>query len=422
MKTWRLLLVMIVVGSLPLSVHAADWPQWRGPERNGISKETGLLKEWPKAGPQLVWQAKNLGDGYSTPAVVGDHLYLLSSKGMSDESVISVGTKDGKPAWSTRLGKVGPNQGPQYPGARSTPTINGDALFALGSNGDLACVEIAGGSIRWLKSLRSDFGGKPGQWAYSESPLIDGDVLVCTPGGEEATIVALNKKNGDVIWKSAIPGEQPAYASAIVVDVGGIKQYVQFLKKGLVGVDAKSGKLLWSYNKTAQGSPANIPSPVADGPYIYSASGRGGGGLIKLDVSNDAVTAKQVYYSNRLPTSIGGVVDIGGYLYGTGSQGLECVEFATGTVKWQDRSIGAGAVCNADGCLYLHGESGDVALVETTPEAYREKGRFTPPGRPAAKNRREKAWAYPVVADGRLYIHEQGTLWSYDVRAQLAAK
>jgi outer membrane protein assembly factor BamB len=395
--------------------QAADWPQWRGPLRNGISQETGLLKEWPKEGPKLLWQLKDIGEGFSTPAVVGERLYVLSNKGMDNEFVQALDVKDGKQVWSTPLGKVGPNRGMQHPAARSTPTVDGELLYALGSDGDLACLETASGKIQWKKNLRTDFAGQPGNWAYAESPLIDGDILVCTPGGKEATLAALNKKNGEVIWKSPVPdGDQAAYASIIIVEAGGIKQYVQFLQKGVIGVDAKTGKFLWRYDKTAQGSPANIPTPVAHEGYVYSATGRSGGGLVKLIVDKGEVTAEPVYFDKKLPTSIGGSVQLGEYLYGTNSQSLVCVEFATGKIKWQDRCVGAGALCYADGRLYIHGEKGDVALVEATPDAYHEKGRFTPPDQPNRGN--NQAWAYPVVANGRLYIRDIGTLWCYDVK------
>jgi outer membrane protein assembly factor BamB len=228
--------------------------------------------------------------------------------------------------------------------------------------------------------------------------------------------VALNKKTGDVLWKLAVPGgDEAAYASAIIVEVGGVKQYVQFLQNGVVGVDARTGKFLWRYDRTAQGSPANMATPVAHEGFVYTASGRSGGGLVQLKVSQGVVQAEPVYAAQKLPNSIGGAVQVGGYLYGTTGAALMCVEFATGTVKWEDRGIGAGAVCYADGRLYLHGENGDVALVEATPEAYRESGRFTPPDQP--ERGRSKAWSYPVVANGRLYIHDTGTLWCYDVKA-----
>jgi outer membrane protein assembly factor BamB len=404
-------------------VFAADWPQWRGPQRDGISRETGLLKEWPAEGPKLLWQAKDIGHGYSTPAVVGERLYLLSNRGEANEFVQALDVKDGRQVWSTRLGNVGPNiPAANYPGARSTPTVDGALLYALGSDGNLACLETAMGKVRWQKNLRTDFGGKTGNWAYAESPLIDGEVLVCTPGGSVATLVALNKRTGDVIWKSAVPGGDPAaYSSAIVVEVGGVKQYVQFLGNGVVGVDAKSGKFLWRDDRTAAKNQVNIPTPVASGGSIYSASAGSGGGLVKLTVNQGMVTAQPVYAAQKLPNSIGGSVRVGEYLYGTAGPVLVCVEFATGTIQWEDRGIGTGSVLYADGRLYLHGETrGDVALVEATPEGYREKGRFMPPDAPDRGPSR--AWAYPVVANGRLYIRDLGSLWCYDVKAAAAAR
>jgi outer membrane protein assembly factor BamB len=412
--------MIAVLGSVALlgNAAAADWPQWRGPKRDGISEEAGLIKEWPKEGPKLLWQVKSAGGGYSTPAVAGERLYLLGSEGKENEYVKALDVKDGKEVWSVRIGKVGnPDQRPPYPAARSTPTVEGDVLYALGSDGDLVCLETAGGKERWRKSLRADFGGKPGMWAYAESPLADGDVLVVTPGGDGATIVALKKASGDVIWKSAVPGgDEAGYASVITVETGGIKQYVQFLQKGLVGVDAKTGKFLWRYEKTAQGSPANIPTPIAHDGRVYSATGRGGGGLVQLKIAGDAVAAEEVYFSPRLPKSIGGAVKVGEHLYGTTDQAVICVQFTTGEVKWEERSVGPGSLCFADGRLYIHGENGEVALIEASPEGYREKGRFTPPDPP--DRGRSKAWAYPVVANGRLFIRDLDRLWCYDVKGK----
>src|SRR5439155_16177803 len=414
----RVLLIVVGLAVFFQSVQAADWPQWRGPQRNGISPETGLLKEWPKNGPKLLWRIDDIDYGYSTPAIVGDVIYLLSNKGMEDESVRALAVQDGKQVWSTRLGKVGSNKGPQFPAARSTPTVGGDRLYALGSGGDLACLETATGKIQWQKNLREDFGGQAGNWAYSESPLIDGDQLVCTPGGKEATLLCLNKKTGEVIWKSAVPeGDSAGYASANVVEAAGHKQYVQFLAKGVVGVDAKTGRLLWRYDQTGKG-PANIPTPVVQASYVYSSGGRSGfGGLVKLKADKDGVAAEPVYYERNLPTAIGGAVLLDGYLYGTTAQELVCAEFTTGKVKWHDKCVGAGAICCADGRLYVHGENGEVALIQATPEAYREMGRFSASDQPKhTRGAMEKAWAYPVVANGRLYIRDLGTLWCYDIR------
>lgn len=413
MKTrWWLVIVFSLLAT------ARDWPQWRGPHRTGISQETELLQAWPKEGPKLLWQVADIGDGYATPAVAGGRLYLLGNRGMDSEFVQALSVEDGKPAWTTRLGNVGNrDQQPAYPMAKSTPTVDGELLYAFSSDGDLACLESATGKVVWQKNVRREFAGQPGTWAYAESPLIDGDVLVVTPGGAEATLVALSKKTGAAIWKSAVPGgDRAAYSSAITIEAAGRKQYVQFLDKGLVGVDSKTGKFLWRYTGTS-GGPANIATPVARGAYVYSTNSRRfGGGLVQLIPTTDGVSAEQVYFERDVPNTLGGQVLIGDYLYGTNQQGPVAAEFATGKIRWQAPGIGPGAVFYAEGRLYFHGENGDVALVEATPDEYREKGRFTPPGQPKRRDSRERAWSYPVVADGRLYIRDLGTLWCYDVK------
>lgn len=404
---------------LPGRLDAADWPQWRGPQRDGISRETGLLKEWPKEGPRLLWQKNDSGAGYSTPAVMGDRICLLSNEGLDNEFVQALDVKDGGRLWQTRLGKVGnPDQKPSYPGARSTPTVDGDILFALGSDGDLACIGTADGKVRWQRHLRAEFGGRPGVWAYSESPLLDGDALVCTPGGSNATMIALNKRSGELLWKCAVPGgDEAAYASPILVEVAGVRQYVQLLGNGLVGVEAKTGRFLWRYDKAVSIYRANIPTPLAHENLIYTAGAGKGGGLVRLKVNAGQVEAEQVYFSPKLPTAIGGVIKIGESLYGTTGQAMLCVDFATGNVRWEERALGAASFVFADGRLYLHAENGDAGLVEPSPEGYREKGRFTPPNRPKRANDMEKAWTFPVVANGRLYLRDHAMLWCYDVKA-----
>src|SRR4051812_14983219 len=295
------MLFALVISIVCATAFADDWPQWRGPNRDGISKETGLLKEWPKDGPKLAWTAKDLGGGYGTPSVAAGRIFLMTNQGVEDESVKALNAKDGAPVWSTRLGKVGyPNQQPSYPGARSTPTVDGTMVYAISSDGDLACLDAATGKIQWQKNLRTDFGGKAGIWGYAESPLIDGDVLVCTPGGAEATVVALDKKTGNVIWKSRIPGGDAAgYSSIMITETGGTKQYIAYTAAGLIGLDAKSGKPLWNYEKTKGPMGMSILTPVIHDQLIYTGSfGRagGGGGAVKLVANQGSVTADQSYY------------------------------------------------------------------------------------------------------------------------------
>jgi len=362
-----------------------------------------------------LWRVNNVGSGFSTPSVVGPRMYLLSNEGVANEYVRALDVSDGRQVWSARIGRVGnADQQPSYPGTRSTPTVDGDVLYALGSDGDLVVLDLATGRVRWKKSLRTDFGGEPGTWGYSESPLVDGDALVVTPGGR-TSLVALNKKTGEVIWRSVVPGGEPAgYASIAIVQTGSVKQYATFLQKGLVGVDARTGAFLWRDNRTADGSAANIPTPVVSGSGVYNATNQGGGALVQLGVAAGKVTAQPAYHERRLPGSNGGSIVIGGYLYGTNATSLLCAEFTTGAVKWQERGIGTASLAYADGRLYLRGEEGDVALVEPSPVSYREKGRFTPPGAP--ERGPAKAWPHPVVANGRLFVRDLGTLWSYDVR------
>lgn len=414
--SWRRnFIALAILGSFAV-VHGADFAQWRGPLRDGHSPETGLLQEWPKDGPKLFWQGQAVGAGYSTPAVVGDRIYLLGSDA-SEESVYALNVKDGSKVWAAKLGKVGhPEQQPSYPGARSTPTVDGKVLFALGSDGDLVCLETANGKEVWRKHLRTDFGGKYGEWAYSESPLVDGDKLIVTPGGTNATLVALNKKTGAVIWKCAVPGGSDAsYSSVIHAEFSGVKQYVQFLASGLVGVDAKSGKLLWHFEKTAKGSPAVIITPLVSDGLIYSGAFRATSAMIKPVLKDGVFTLEEIYSGNKLPIGLGGVVKVGDNFYGSSSQSAMCVDFKTGTVKWEERGIGPCSWLVADKRIYVHAESGEVALIEPSAEGYREKGRFAPSNPP--KRGQEKAWAYPVVANGKLYVREQNSLWCYDVKA-----
>src|SRR5438128_10931422 len=301
------------------SLRAADYPQWRGPGRDGISKDTGLLKEWPKDGPALLWKIETLGGGFSTPAVACGKIFINVDK-EGKEYAVALDTKNGKEIWSVELGKVGPNLGPQYPGTRSTPTVDGGKVFCLGSDGDLACLDAATGSVKWKKNYKTDFGGKAGMWAYSESPLVDGDIVIGTPGGEKATLVALNKNTGSVVWRCIVPsldeniaGEPAGYASIIIAQTGGIKQYVQFLHDGVVGVDAKTGKFLWRDDRTKDVA-ANIPTPVFHDGYVFSGGGRTAGALVKLTAANGGVEATPVYLEKKLATGIGGAIRLGDHL------------------------------------------------------------------------------------------------------------
>jgi outer membrane protein assembly factor BamB len=405
-------LLLAAALAAPLAAADAPWPQFRGPNRDDISPDKGLLAEWPKDGPPLAWKAAGVGAGFSSVSIAGGRVFTMGDKGDSS-FVFAVAQDSGKPLWSAKVGRAGGN----YAGTRCTPTVDGDRVYALGQFGDLVCLKAATGQVVWRKNLPRDFQGHSGGWNYTESPLIDGDKLVCTPGGKEATMVALHKKTGAVVWKGVIPGGDSAgYASAVISEGAGVRQYVQLLGGGVAGFRADDGHLLWRYTRYA-GNTANIPTPVVRGDYVFTAAGYGAGGaLLKLGRDGGGVKEEVVYHSGSLTNKHGGVVLVGEYLYGdTDDSGHPfCAEFLTGKVRWkkEERTRGAGsaAVTFADGHLYFRYDNGWVALVEASPDGYREVSTFKIP------NSSNASWPHPVVAGGRLYLREQDVLWCYDVK------
>ena len=411
-----------------VDVGAADWPGWRGANRDGQSAETGLLGEWPAAGPRLAWKASGLGGGLSSVAVVGDRIYTLGDKDGSQQ-LLALSRKDGALVWAAKVGAVWKDE---FGGPRTTPTVDGDSVYALGSDGDLVAVDIGTGKERWRKNLEKDYGGRVMTvWKWSESPLVDGDRLVFTPGGPWAALVAVDKKTGKDIWQSEVPhlgdkGRDGAGYSSIVVSNGaGVKQYVQLMGRGLVGVRASDGKLLWSYNKVAN-NVANISTPIVRGNYVFASTGyQTGSVLLELQKAGEGVSAKELYFldSNTFQNHHGGMVLVGDHVYaGHGhNKGFPiCVDFITGKVTWggdiRNAGTGSAAVMYADGRLYFRYQNGVVVLVEATPAGYRERGTFTIPD---VKN---PSWPHLVVADGTLFVREQDTLYAYDVKAPAAKR
>jgi outer membrane protein assembly factor BamB len=407
------LLAALSVPPLSVAVRADDWPAWRGANRDGLCREKGLLRQWPKGGPPLLWKTTGLGIGYSTPSVVGNVLYVMGGKDGQDwVMALDVG-KRGKPLWASPLGPTR-NAGNGYPGPRSTPTIDGDRLYVTSLAGDVVCMDIhRKGRIVWRRDLVKDFGGKAPQWGYAESVLVDGPWVVCTPGGPKNTIAALDKTNGRLVWGSPA-GEQAQYASVIKVTVGRSKQYVNLMKSGVIGVAAKDGKLLWRYAAPAS-RVANCSTCVTSGDTVFAASGYGvGGGLIKIEPSGGGFAASQVYFTKKMQNHHGGTVLADGFLYGCcDPNALTCLDYKTGQVQWTDRSSGKGSVLWAGRMLFFRSESGPISLVEATPEGFRLKGRFDQPGR-SDKN----SWPYLVIANGVMYVRDQDVLLAYDVRSR----
>ena len=427
MKRYALLFGLVLPG---MTIFAAqpgsfDWPQWQGADRNAVSKEPGLLKEWTKEGPPLAWRVKGLGGGDSAPSIAAGRIFGMSNRG-DDEVVWALAEANGKEQWVTRLGPVVKQRMPQSKeGPGCTPTVDGERLYVLGLGGDLACLQVSDGKIIWQRSLTRDFGGKVPMWSYRESPLVDGDRVICTPGGEGAILAALDKLTGKTIWKSSVPGSRgAAYASVIAIEVDGKRQYVQLTQKALVGVAAADGKFLWSYDRPASTSGINCSTPVYQDGLVFASSAYGtGGGLVKLTKDADGgVKADEVYFTKSMQNHHGGMIVVDGCLYGAnGGNGggyLVCLDFQTGKVLWDERDRGKlgtpkGSLAMADSRLYYRTENGTMLLIEPNKKQYLERGRFQQPDRS-----KQPAWSHPVIANGKLYLRDQDVLFCYDVKAK----
>jgi outer membrane protein assembly factor BamB len=429
----RLLAIALAIGCCSLASLAAEklpsknprgpyWPQWRGAKRDGIASDTGLVARWPAGGPELVWKANNLGAGFSSVSIADGRIFTMGDRA-DGQFVIALDLASGKQLWAARIGDVWEPGG--YAGPRSTPTVDGANVYVIGPHGDLVCLEAASGKELWHRSMQKDFGGRMHSgWGYSESPLVDGNKLVCTPGGPDAGIVALDKKTGRELWRSKIPrlgeqaGDGAAYSSLVVSNGAGVRQYVQLMGRGVVGVAARDGDFLWGYNRVANGT-ANIPTPLVEGDYVFASSGYGAGAaLLKLEADDPGVKAEEVYFldGKDFQNHHGGMILLGDYLYaGHGhNAGVPiCLEWKTGQTVWRhNRGPGSGsaAVAYADGNLYFRFQDGLVALIGATPEAYQEKGTFQIP------DVEQPSWSHPVIAGGKLYLREQDALYCYDVK------
>jgi outer membrane protein assembly factor BamB len=379
-----------------------EWPQWRGANRDGISKETGLLKQWPEGGPPLAWKASGAGNGYSSFAISKGRLYTMGLRG-DREYIIAFDIANGKEVWSTPHGGAFRND--RGDGPRGTPTIDGDRLYALGGNGDLSALDLKTGKVAWTMNVLSKFGGSNIRWGISESPLVIGDKVLVNAGGPGASIVALKKTDGALIWKSQ--SDEAGYSSAIPVTVGGTTQVIFFTGIRAVGLDLRDGKLLWEYTRPSN-DVANIATPVARANRVWISSDYGtGGGLVEIKADGKV---EEVYFTKEMRNHHATSILIGDHLYGFSSAILMAMRFDSGEVAWRDRSVGKGSLTFADGHLYAFSENGVVGLVEANPTAYKEKGRFK------IQQGSLPTWAHPVVAGGRLYIRDQDTIYAYDVK------
>jgi outer membrane protein assembly factor BamB len=399
--------VAVRVGAQEGAAGVGDWPQWRGPERTGISRETGLLRQWPAAGPPVVWNASGIGAGYGSVAVSGDRVFVQGLRG-GDSAVFALNRADGKLVWSRPLGAGGNND--RGPGPRGTPTVEGDRLYVLTENGNLASIRAQDGTIIWQRNILRDFGARNIPWEISESPLIEGDNLIVTPGGRGAGMVALDKTTGKTVWTAKELNDEAGYASPVAATVHGVRVIATLTGQAGVGVRASDGRLMWRYPRVANGT-ANITTPVfVDNRVFYTSNYGTGGALLALTAQNGLLSAQEVYFTREMQNHHGGVIALGGHLYGFHNSILTCLDLATGRTVWRDRSVGKGAISYADGHFYIVSENNLVGLVEASSAGYRERGRFE------IADHGWPTWAHPVIAGGRLFIRNQGTLTAYDVR------
>jgi outer membrane protein assembly factor BamB len=397
------------------AVSSGDWPQWRGPNRDDVSQEKGLLQDWPAGGPPLAWKAAGLGEGYSTVSVQADRIYTIGDR--KDASyVIALDLADGKQIWAAKLGKAGAPGWGGFSGPRSTPTVSGKLVFALGQWGELVCFDADTGKEQWRKDYTKDFGGSRPEWGFSESPLVDAGRVVFTPGGSKGTLAAVFKATGEKIWQTKDLTDSGQYASPIVAEIGGVRQYIQLTYKSVVGVSAGEGQLLW--RAPFRGETAVIPTPIYADGCVYVCSGYGAGDmLVKITEAGGKFKADQVYANKVMVNHHGGVLKVGDYVYGySDSKGWTCQDFKTGAARWQDKDkLGKGSLTYADGRLYLRQEDkpGTVAIIEAAPSGYKEHGRFEPPARSD-----KQSWPHPVVAQSKLFLRDQDVLLCYDVKAR----
>jgi outer membrane protein assembly factor BamB len=451
-NTWRLILFVILssaAGSchstpgVSLSLRADDWPQWRGPDRTGISKETGLLKAWPKGGPKLAWTFKNAGSGASSFAIVKNVLYTLGTRGDS-EIILALDATKGTELWDLKIGPIFNFKGNTWGvGPRSTPTVDGNYLYALGGTGNLVCVDLTKKQKQatWSINLAKDLGGAMMEvggddWGFSESPLIDGNLLICTPGGPQGTLAALDKTTGKVKWRSKELTNNAPYSSVIAADIHGKRQYIQMSynntegkEQGVVsGVDAASGKVLWSEILFKKSSYAMAPTPVVRGNQVYVTTGYGAGcHLFEIDANQKATEKFAKKYFSKVKNTHGGVILIGDHIYGHSEpDAWICQDFNTGNVVWTERNelnCNSGAITAADGLLYLFTDKGEVGLVEPnpSPDGFKLISSFSLPERSNIPNKDKsskssKPWAHPVIANGLLYVRDHDLIFAYDVK------
>jgi outer membrane protein assembly factor BamB len=403
-------MVLLLAGVILSGVGAQstpEWFQWRGPNRDGHSAETGLLQQWPQNGPPRLWQGAGAGEGFSSFASSSGRLYTQGSRG-GTEYVMAFDAATGKKLWEVPNGTRFRNE--QGDGPRGTPTVEGDRVYSFGGSGEFSALEAITGRKIWSVNVVSTFGGNVPYWGYSESPLIVGDRIVLNAGGRRASIVAIDKASGKTLWQNH--NDEAGYSSPMLLRTGSLQQVVFFTGQRALAVDPRDGRLLWTYNRASNGT-ANIATPVVRGTRVFFSSAYGtGGGLVQVKAAGAIAAAEEMYFTREMRNHHSSSVLVGDTLYGFSDSILTALNFDSGRLAWRDRSVGKGSLIYADQRLYLYSENGVVGLAEADPAAYRERGRFsiTAAGAPT--------WSHPIISNGRLILRDQDKVYAFDIRAK----
>lgn len=419
----KVALTVLIVMAIAGSSLGADWPQWRGPNRDGVSTETGLNLNWSQNKPPLLWTFPQAGSGYSSPTIVGETLYCQGAADNSDFA-FALNTETGKLIWKQPLGKQFIQD--RGDGPRGSVTVDGENLYLIRGGGQLHCLAATDGKLLWQKDFRNDLGGdimSQWDWGCSESPLVDGELVICTPGGSKGTLAAINKKTGDVVWRSTDWTDNGGYSSPIVAEVDGVRQYIQYTRGGVAGVAAKDGTVLWNA-EVAGNRVAVVPTPIYRDHLVYITSGYGAGcGCVRLTRQDDKFKAETVYANRNQSNHHGGVVLVGEYVYGYSDRyGWVCQNLKTGENMWQEKGNGRpskGAVISVDGhLLCLDEDTGSLTVAEASPDGWKESGRLDLPEKTKIRTMDNEVWAHPVVANGKLYLRHHDLLFCFDIKAK----
>lgn len=421
MKSYSRLLSLMLVTMLVLpgmETIAQDWAQWRGPNRDGVSKETGLNLDWSEKKPPLAWVFRQAGAGYSSPSIVGNTLYCQGAADGNDFA-FALDAKTGTLKWKQVLGELFVQD--RGDGPRGSVTVDGDKLYLIRGAGQIHCLSATDGKLIWQKDFKKDFGGDiMSQWGFSESPLVDGKLVICTPGGDQGALLALDKNTGATVWQSKEWTDVGGYSSPIVAEVDGVRQYIQIARAGVAGIAAKDGKLLWKAD-VAGNRVAVIPTPVYQDHVVYVTSGYNAGcAAVRLTKSGDSFNAETVYANRNMVNHHGGVVLMNGYIYGfSDASGWVCQDLKTGETLWKERvrEAGKGSVLGIGDRLLLQDErTGTLTIASASTEGWQLLSQMPIPERSEIPSMDKMIWTHPVVNNGQLFTRDHDLLFCFDLK------